>query len=155
MRQMHIDLHWFWVVFCDISRSIMDAFASTVGTGGDNSDRALGTANCNRNEKIDRIFYWKCRRNGELPLKNDGFLLRNVHLFCNSRHLLWGGYDYWILDLRRTVDDAIREYTIAIAILLYYIMLYYKHERWMDGTTAQCLWGGLWQIACDSTHRRG
>ena len=32
------------------------------------------------------IFYCKCRDNGELPLKNDDFLLKNGRLFCNSRY---------------------------------------------------------------------
>ena len=32
------------------------------------------------------FFYWKCRKNGELPLKNDGFVLKNGHHFCNLRY---------------------------------------------------------------------
>ena len=31
------------------------------------------------------IFYWKCWYNGELPLENDDFLLKNGHLFDNLR----------------------------------------------------------------------
>ena len=36
------------------------------------------------------IFDWKCRKNGELSLKNDDFVLKNGHLFCNSRNVTEG-----------------------------------------------------------------
>ena len=40
------------------------------------------TANCNRNANfVFGFFYRKCRKNGELPLKNDDFVLKNGQLF--------------------------------------------------------------------------
>ena len=41
-------------------------------------------ANCNLNAICFDFFYRKCRRNGEIARKND-FVLKNGHLFCNSR----------------------------------------------------------------------
>ena len=32
-------------------------------------------------------FLLKCRDNGELPVKNDDFVLTNGHCFCNSRYV--------------------------------------------------------------------
>ena len=36
--------------------------------------------------QVFRVFRLKCRKNGELPLKSDGFLLKNRRLLCNSRY---------------------------------------------------------------------
>ena len=32
------------------------------------------------------FLYWICRKNGEIPLNNDYFVLQNGHSFCNSRY---------------------------------------------------------------------
>ena len=42
----------------------------------------LRTPSCNLNADFPRFFYRKCRENGELPLKNDDFVLKNGHLFA-------------------------------------------------------------------------
>ena len=63
-------------------------------TGADNwvgpgdAPQHMGAANCNRNDGFLDFFYRKCRKNGELSLKNDDFVLKNGHSFCNSRYRL-------------------------------------------------------------------
>ena len=53
-------------------------------------------ANCNRNTYFLRIFYRKCRDNGELPLENDDCVLKNGRLLlqlevraAGYRHGFW------------------------------------------------------------------
>ena len=46
------------------------------------------TAKCNINAVFFNCFYWKCRKHGEFPLKNDDFVLKRGRLFCNSRYQL-------------------------------------------------------------------
>ena len=48
-----------------------------------------GTADCNKNAKFPDFLYCKCRDNGESPLKNDEFALKNGQLFCNLRYRPW------------------------------------------------------------------
>ena len=44
------------------------------------------TANCNTNANFSRIFRLKMIHDLEFSLKDDGFLLKNGRLFCNSRY---------------------------------------------------------------------
>ena len=39
-----------------------------------------------QNANSSRFVYWKCRKHGECPLKNDDFVLKNGRLFCNLRY---------------------------------------------------------------------
>ena len=52
-------------------------------TGGRQLEREL---NCNIYADFSRMFLLKCRNDGELPMKNDDFALKNGHLFCNWRY---------------------------------------------------------------------
>ena len=57
------------------------------GVGGEKASLPEHCGNCNIMPKHFKFFYWKWRNNGELPLKNDDFVLRNVDLFFNSKVL--------------------------------------------------------------------
>ena len=49
--------------------------------------RRQSTANCNIHpDYFSEFSIENARKNGELPLKNDDFVLKNGHLFCNSRY---------------------------------------------------------------------
>ena len=65
-----------------------DHFVKIRGTGSVTYDDAetRRTANCNRNALFVDFPMGKRRDNGELPLKNYDFALKNDRLFCNSRY---------------------------------------------------------------------